>query len=1015
MSFYVDQQSLDDLNVFGKRGRDSIYGMFNVARTRGGGQVLDGMFRYPLNDMGQINRRSAIIRYMMDSAMEFPFRGDLFDTLEYYLSNTDQRTKLAAHDNNLQRKLKGAVGADSEYEQLHKGVLASIGIVCGLRDFVEGMLAGGSTGGGKGRGPRTAYSEHPKAAAPEATERSTGPEVPAAAGKGARRDPDAPKSDVCATAHTHTERSTTPQGAALASVSSLTNRGIAAAVSPAAEGAAGMPAPMDGGHSANPYREELEQMAAMVADPDFGPLLAERGTKKLSYAKTAALDELVRFRLNEKLQRILQHIYHLDVYIAVASVARRLDLSFATALPGGDNSMSIEGMYHPQVPNAVPNSLRVTPEGNVLFLTGANMAGKSTFMKTLGLTVYLAHVGFPVPAQSMEFATLDGMYTTINLPDNLSIGYSHFYAEVMRVKKVAEALGKDKHLLVIFDELFRGTNVKDAYDATVAITQAFAGKRDCLFVISTHIIEAGDELRRLCDNVRFIYLPTIMEGSVARYPYTLAEGITSDRHGMMIINNENVVDIIRRGGRKHDHQSEEKFVVDKQTIEDLNMLGEFKPNSIFSIFNKTRTRGGKQLMEDMFRQPLNDAAAINERTAVFSWFQRQGTQFPASREQVDAVEQYLNSGGGANMPAAMLAMARRKAMQYISRDKEYGLLREGMDATAAFLRALSDFTKKLDRSNIPATIAPMLADLDTMLADRRLDWVAEPPKNKTPWFTIARRDYTIRTAMNQQVGRMMKAVYAIDLYMAVAHTAQERGLTYPEAIQYDPAHNHISVSGFFHPAIPRAVANTIHIDRERNVVFLTGANMAGKSTLMKSFSIAVYLAHMGFPVPAAAMEFTVQDGIYTSINVSDNLVMGYSHFYAEVVRVKHVAQQVASGKNLLVVFDELFKGTNVKDAFDATVAVTDAFGDHRNCSYIISTHIIEAGHTLHGIKGNLQFVYMPTIMKSATPTYPYKLTPGITDDRHGMIIIQNEKIINIINNKKEKIKKKNAASDDCSM
>ncbi len=102
----------------------------------------------------------------------------------------------------------------------------------------------------------------------------------------------------------------------------------------------------------------------------------------------------------------------------------------------------------------------------------------------------------------------------------------------------------------------------------------------------------------------------------------------------------------------------------------------------------------------------------------------------------------------------------------------------------------------------------------------------------------------------------------------------------------------------------------------------------------------------------------------------------------------------------MVVFDELFKGTNVKDAYDATVAVTDAFGDHRNCSYIISTHIIEAGHTLAAGGGNLQFVYMPTsISQSGKPTYQYRLTHGITDDRHGMIIIQNEKILEIIERK----------------
>ncbi len=76
----------------------------------------------------------------------------------------------------------------------------------------------------------------------------------------------------------------------------------------------------------------------------------------------------------------------------------------------------------------------------------------------------------------MEFSVLDGIYTTINLPDNLGIGASHFYAEVLRVKKVAAELQANKSLFIIFDEMFRGTNVKDAHEATVEITIAFAAK-----------------------------------------------------------------------------------------------------------------------------------------------------------------------------------------------------------------------------------------------------------------------------------------------------------------------------------------------------------------------------------------------------------------------------------------------------------------------------------------------------------------------------------------------------------
>lgn len=171
--------------------------------------------------------------------------------------------------------------------------------------------------------------------------------------------------------------------------------------------------------------------------------------------------------------------------------------------------------------------------------------------------------------------------------------------------------------------------------------------------------------------------------------------------------------------------------------------------------------------------------------------------------------------------------------------------------------------------------------------------------------------------------------------------------------------------------------------------------MAGKSTFMKAFGINLYLAHMGFPVAASHMQFSVKQGIYTSINVPDNLDMGLSHFYAEVLRVKKVAEEVSSEKDLVIIFDELFKGTNVKDAYDATLAVTAAFSEYRNCLFIISTHIIEAGEVLKQ-QSNIQSLYLPTIMNGSVPTYTYQLQPGISSDRHGMMIIENEGILELL-------------------
>jgi putative mismatch repair-like protein len=238
----------------------------------------------------------------------------------------------------------------------------------------------------------------------------------------------------------------------------------------------------------------------------------------------------------------------MDVYIAVARVAKERGFAFASVCPGERNVLKIKGAFHPFLKKPKGNTLEVDENSNVIFLTGANMAGKSTFMKTFSIAIFLAHVGFPVPAEAMEFSVRNGMFTTINLPDNLSMGYSHFYAEVLRLKKVVMQLQQTKKLVIVFDELFRGTNVKDAYDATLAVTEAFAGVPDCLFLISTHIIEVGVVLKERCKNIRFVYLPTKMEGGKPVYTYQLTEGITNDRHGMIIINNEKIIDIINGEG-----------------------------------------------------------------------------------------------------------------------------------------------------------------------------------------------------------------------------------------------------------------------------------------------------------------------------------------------------------------------------------------------------------------------------------------------------------------------------------
>lgn len=434
------------------------------------------------------------------------------------------------------------------------------------------------------------------------------------------------------------------------------------------------------------------------------------------------------------------------------------------------------------------------------------------------------------------------------------------------------------------------------------------------------------------------------------------------------------------------------FTCDKQTQDDLNLLGKYKPGSIYSLFNGTHTRGGEKLLESLFREPLTDPSAINRRSAVFRFAQHRMPEFPLAGMALDLVETYLGAGSGGNLLTAFLGTARKKVSASVLKDEAFGQTKEGLDATVEVLARIRMFMEGLGEAEDHPFRAEV-ARVREIFADERLGWVQSAPATLS-WPKIAAYDHLLRNTLHQEMQALMDIIHHLDVAIAVGRTAAARGLSYAHALAAD--RNTFGCEALWHPAVENAVTNPLGLDGSRNMLFLTGANMAGKSTFMKAFGISVYLAHMGFPVAASGMIFSVKEGLYSSINVPDNLSLGYSHFYAEVLRVKNAAEEVARGKNMVVIFDELFKGTNVKDAYDATLAVTASFAEYRNCLFIISTHIIEVGDALRAQCDNLQFAYLPTVMEGVKPRYTYRLENGITSDRHGMMIIENERILELI-------------------
>jgi DNA mismatch repair ATPase MutS len=241
--------------------------------------------------------------------------------------------------------------------------------------------------------------------------------------------------------------------------------------------------------------------------------------------------------------------------------------SFVRTFPPNDPGIVCEGLFHPFLVEPVPNDIRLDTEQGFIFLTGPNMAGKTTLMKALGLAVYMAHLGLPVPCRSMRLALLDGVFSSLSVEDNLGKGYSFFYAEVRRVKDVAEQLHHGRHLLVLFDELFKGTNLKDALDGSRLVVDGFRGFPGSLFVLSSHLLELGEELVEFGEEliepeagpkvaapfripIRFQRFDADVHEGQPRFSYILRDGVSTERLGMLILQNEGIPDLLRSPSRK---------------------------------------------------------------------------------------------------------------------------------------------------------------------------------------------------------------------------------------------------------------------------------------------------------------------------------------------------------------------------------------------------------------------------------------------------------------------------------
>ncbi len=206
-------------------------------------------------------------------------------------------------------------------------------------------------------------------------------------------------------------------------------------------------------------------------------------------------------------------------------------------MPGG--CFEAEGLGHPLMPEAkcVPNDVRLGGEIRLLIVSGSNMSGKSTLLRTVGLNTVLAWAGAPVRANHLKISPLK-VGASIRVQDSLQDGRSRFYAEITRLREIVRLAEGGETTLFLVDELLSGTNSHDRRIGAGAIVRMLLD-RGALGMITTHdlaLAEIAAGLEGRAVNVHFV---DSLEDGQLHFDYKLLPGI---------VERSNALDLMRSVG-----------------------------------------------------------------------------------------------------------------------------------------------------------------------------------------------------------------------------------------------------------------------------------------------------------------------------------------------------------------------------------------------------------------------------------------------------------------------------------
>lgn len=238
----------------------------------------------------------------------------------------------------------------------------------------------------------------------------------------------------------------------------------------------------------------------------------------------------------KEIENVFSFVGEIDVLVSIASLRNGLDKYCQPEIC--ESKLSAKSVYHPLIPDCITNTIEISNKS--ILLTGSNMSGKTSFIRTIGLNMITGLTINTCFAESMLIPKLQ-IYSAIRISDDLMNDKSYYFEEVLRIKEMIEKSSNGKPNLFLLDEIFKGTNTIERISAGKAVLSTLSKNNNIVFV-STHDIELTD---MLSDEYELYHFSEIVKDNNVDFDYKLKEGKLKNRNAIRILQiNDYPIDLI---------------------------------------------------------------------------------------------------------------------------------------------------------------------------------------------------------------------------------------------------------------------------------------------------------------------------------------------------------------------------------------------------------------------------------------------------------------------------------------